>query len=159
MKTIIIYSTKYGCAGELAYLIQKELKGECKIVNVMKSSVPPLNDYDTVILGGSLYIGRIQKQLKKYVNEHLDTLLTKKVGLFLSAGDPKAAENEVVRKNVFPKALIEHAVAFDVLGYAYKFDKMGFFDRFIVKRVAGLSENVTEYYENRIKAFAEALTR
>ncbi|MEG6571784.1 flavodoxin domain-containing protein [[Clostridium] cellulosi] len=147
MKTIIIYSTKYGCAGELAYLIQKELKGECKIVNVMKSSVPPLNDYDTVILGGSLYIGRIQKQLKKYVNEHLDTLLTKKVGLFLSAGDPKAAENEVVRKNVFPKA------------HAYKFDKMGFFDRFIVKRVAGLSENVTEYYENRIKAFAEALTR
>lgn len=159
MKSIIIYSTKYGCTEELASLIQKELSGECKLVNIMKSSVPALDDYDTVILGGSIYIGKIQKQLTKYMEEHLDTLLTKKIGLFLSAGDSKAAENEVVRENNFPKALIEYAAAFDVLGYAYKFDKMRFFDRFIVKKVAGVSESVNEYYEDRIKAFAESLNR
>lgn len=159
MKSLIIYSTKYGCAGKLAALIKKELNGECELVNIMKSSVPALDDYDTVILGGSVYIGRIQKQLTDYAKEHLDTLLTKKVGLFLSAGDAKAAENEAVRENAFPKALIDHAVTFDVLGYAYDIDKMSFFDRLILRMVKKLSGSVSEYYEDRIKAFADALNR
>lgn len=62
MKTIIIYTTKYGCAEKAAYLLRSKLGEGTEAVNLMHAKEPLLDKYDTVILGGSIYFGKIQKK-------------------------------------------------------------------------------------------------
>ncbi|MFZ5639495.1 MAG: flavodoxin domain-containing protein [Bacillota bacterium] len=87
MRSLIIYATKYGCAEKAATILKSKMNGDVFLVNVMKEKVPGLDQYDNVILGGSIYIGKIQKALIKYIKSNLPSLLQKRVGLFICAGD------------------------------------------------------------------------
>ena len=157
MKNIIIYGTRYGSAGQAAKLIQKELGGDCTLVNIMTESVPPLDTFDTVILGGSIYIGKVQKELTAFIGKNLNLLLSKKVGLFLCAGAPKQEDRDKELQGAFPPELLAHAAAKDVLGFAFAFEKMRFFDRLIMKKIKGDAVSASEYSEERILLFAKAL--
>ncbi|MDP4121395.1 MAG: flavodoxin domain-containing protein, partial [Bacillota bacterium] len=113
--------------------------------------------YDAVILGGSVYAGMVQKQLKEYVKANLPQLLSKKIGLFLCAAN---SDKEQIKKEMefaFPSELLSHSLVQDVLGYAYSFEKMKFLDKFILKKVKGDDKSAAEYYDDRIEKFAEAV--
>ncbi|WP_100488381.1 flavodoxin domain-containing protein [Sporolactobacillus pectinivorans] len=157
MKKILIYATKYGSTAEVAQRLNAALEEKGDLFNVMTDSVPPLDSYETVILGGSIYMGRVQKKLSAYINDHLKELLTKNIALFLCAGHPdeKTRENEL--KNSFSEALYRRAVAKDILGYAIDFEKMHFFDRLIMSKVKGDRISTAEYFDDRIAAFSKAL--
>lgn len=157
MKSIIIYATRYGSVAKAAELIQKELGNDCKLVNVMIESVPPLDPFDTIILGGSIYIGKVQKELNVFVKANLKQLLSKKVGLFLCAGAPKQEDRDKELQGAFPPELFAHAAAKNVLGYAFTFEKMRFFDRLIMKKIKGDAVSTSEYFDNRISSFAKTL--
>lgn len=158
MKSIIIYATRYGCAAEVARRIQKGLESDCTLVNIMTEKAPPLDSFDTVILGGSIYIGKVQKELTSFVNENLKQLLSKKIGLFLCAGTPKQADRDKELQGAFPSELLTHAAAKDVLGYAFTFEKIRFFDRLIMKKIKGDAISTSEYYDKRISLFVKALS-
>jgi menaquinone-dependent protoporphyrinogen oxidase len=157
LKSIIIYATKYGFTEKVALRIQKELGEECQISNILKDGATDLVDYDTVILGGSIYIGRVQKQLTEYISGHKNELLNKKIGLYLCAGSPKEDDRITELRTAFSKELLDCAAAADVLGYAFDFDKMGFFDKLIMKKIKGDANSIEEFYDVKIKAFTEKL--
>lgn len=157
MKTILIYATKYGCTFEVAKRVQEQLGEEVRLCNIQKESVPSLESFDTVVLGGSIYIGMMQKQLKEFAASHLDELLHKNVGLFICAGEANAENRTKELSANFPEALLGHAAAKDVLGCAFQFDKMKLLDRIIMKKIKGDDHSVTEYYDDRIALFANAL--
>lgn len=157
MKSIIIYATKYGSTEEAANRIKTELGADTQLCNIQKESIPVLDAYDTVILGGSVYIGMIQKQIKEYCNSHLSELLDKKVGLFLCAGEQKEdAQLKEIQTN-FPETLFQHAAAKEVLGYAFPFEKMKFLDKLVMKKMKGDSVSTAEYYDDRISRFVRSL--
>ncbi|TGA97627.1 flavodoxin [Sporolactobacillus shoreae] len=157
MKKIIIYATKYGSTAEVAQRLKKVMGQDCELFNVMKDNVPPLDSYETVILGGSIYMGRIQKKLSHYITGHLEELLTKKTALFLCAGHPDEKTRQDELKNNYPESLYKKAIAKDVLGYALNYEKMGFLDRMILSKVTGNKVSTDEFYDDRIDAFAKAL--
>ena len=157
MKTIIIYATKYGSTAEVAKRIKTELDEEAHLCNILTDHIPQLDAYDTVILGGSIYIGRVQKQITEYVNNHLKELLRKNIGLFLCAGEQKEDARLKELQSAFPEVLFQHAVAKEVLGYAYSFEKMKFFDKLIMKKMKGDSISTSEFYDSRIALFAKSL--
>ena len=159
MKSIIIYATKYGGTAEVAKRIKTELGEETLLCNIMTDSVPSLDAYDTVILGGSIYIGRVQKQIAEYSNSHLKELLNKNVGLFLCAGEQKEDARLKELQTNFPEALFQHATAKEVLGYAFSFEKMKFFDKLIMKKMKGDSISTAEFSDDRIALFAKSLKR
>ena len=65
MSTLIAYATKYGftkiCAQELA----KKLDENADICD-LNSEKPDLTKYDTVIIGGSIYAGKIRKPVADF---------------------------------------------------------------------------------------------
>lgn len=157
MKSIITYATKYGSTEEVAKRIKAELDEGTQLCNILTETVPPLDGYDTVILGGSIYMGRVQKQITEYCNSHLQELLKKNVGLFLCAGTPKEEDQQKELQMNFSETLLQHAAAKGVLGYAFSFEKMKFMDRFITKKIKGDSNSVAEYSDERISQFAKLL--
>lgn len=158
MKCIIIYATRYSSAAKVAELIQKGLESECTLVNIMTEKAPPLDSFDTVILGGSIYIGKVQKELTSFMSANLQQLLSKNVGLFLCAGAPKQEDRDKELQGAFAPELLAHAAANDVLGYAFDFEKMRFFDRMIMKKIKGDSISTSEFFDKRIAQFVKALS-
>lgn len=157
MKTIIIYTTKYGFSRVLAEHLQEKLAGEIHLADA-KGPVPGLEPYDTVILGGSVYMGRIQKAMTAYIREHLQELLGKNIGLYLSAGITDGAVEEQELRAAFGTELINHAAAKDVLGYCFDFSKMNFLERCMVKAKGKGTENERVLREERMEQFVHMLS-
>ncbi|MFA9378957.1 MAG: flavodoxin domain-containing protein [Lachnotalea sp.] len=158
MKSIIIYATRYGTTAEVAKRIQKELGDNCTIVNIITENVPSLDTFDNLILGGSIYIGKVQKKLTLFVMANLKQLLTKKVGLYLCAGAQMQEELDKELLAAFPQELLDHAIIKGLLGCAYTFEKMRFFDRLIMKKIIGNTVSTAKYYDDRIASFAQIFT-
>lgn len=158
MKSIIIYSTKYGCTEKTANMLKSYLNGDVQLVNIMKDSVPSLEEYDNVILGGSIYIGKIQKKLINYITENLPSLMKKRVGLFICAGNPQPEERVKELVSAFPSELYNHAIVKEALGYEICFRKLNFIDKKIMAMVKGNKEDSSELSEEKVKKFAGAMS-
>lgn len=160
MKTIIIYSTKYGSVEKAAKMLKSELKGEVILVNIMKEKVPSIDEYDNVILGGSMYYFRIQGKLKSYMVKNLSSILKKRIGLFICAGaTPNSEDGKKEITASFPPELYNHAICKDLLGYEYNFSKMNFFERMIFAKIGnGDKSNKSEFYQKRIENFTREMS-
>jgi menaquinone-dependent protoporphyrinogen oxidase len=156
-KKIIIYTTKYGFVTKVATTLKAKLGGEVELVNLMKAQAPSLQDYDTVILGGSIYFGKVQKKLAAYVRDAMPELAGKKVGLFVCAGVPDPETKRKELEQAFPPELMKQAVCKDILGDEIVYEKLSFLDKFITRRISGSTAGQSHFEENRIEAFAQAL--
>ena len=151
MKTLIIYATRYGSAETCANLLKEKLTGDVQVVNIKTDPVPELQECEQVILGGSIYMGRIQKELKAFSEQHLKILLTKKIGLFVCAGEENEQYNEL--KAAFPPQLYEHAAAKDVFGYAIDLDKVTWLERQML-RLKGTKSSSSHLLHGNIEKLA-----
>lgn len=157
MKSIIIYSTKYGSVEKAAKTLKSKMSGEVLLVNVIKETVPSLDEYDNVILGGSIYMGKTQKELTNYISKNLPLLMNKRIGLFICAGlpDPQARAKELA--SAFPPELYDHAVCKEILGHEINYEKINFFDKMVMKAVKGDKNSSSQFYEDKIDNFAKAI--
>jgi menaquinone-dependent protoporphyrinogen oxidase len=157
MKSIVIYATKYGTAEKAAKMLKEKLQGEVALVNIMKEKSPSFKEYDNVILGGSIYVGKIQKELTNYMKSNLSELMKKRVGLFICAAlnEPEKLTQEL--NDAFPEELRSAAVAKEAFGYKFSFEKMNFFDKMATKAIVGIKSNVSELNAGAVESFAKAM--
>lgn len=84
MKSLIIYKSKHGTTEKVANYIKDHMPGETSLLHLDKyTQKVSLKDYDTVIIGGSIYMGKIQDRIKAFCKEHEEELLKKHLGLFI----------------------------------------------------------------------------
>lgn len=77
MNTLIVYASKYGCTEKCAKLLSKELYGEVDIINVKRMRDIDISKYEKIIIGGSIYIGKIQKGVTQFCSKNLHKLKEK----------------------------------------------------------------------------------
>ncbi|WP_017756691.1 flavodoxin domain-containing protein [Calidifontibacillus oryziterrae] len=157
MNTIIIYASKHGTAKKSVERLEEKASASIHSFHVKVDKIPSLEGYDTVIIGGSIYLGKVQKELMKYTNDHLDELLTKKVGLFLCAGHPDEQQLGKELHDAFPEALLNHATVKEIFGHEFDLSKLNFIEKFIVKKIVGITESQFALSEEKIDNFAEQL--
>jgi menaquinone-dependent protoporphyrinogen oxidase len=156
MKTIIIYSTKYGSVAKAAEKLKKELNGEVVIADVKTN--PDFSGFDKVILAGSVYVGKVQKSMRDFVSQRLSDLREKDIGLFICAGDRKEENISSYIAKSFTQELHDKAIAKANLGYEYDLKKFSFFDRLIV-RIVGVKKSEYVFFEDKIKDFAGLINK
>lgn len=156
MKSVIIYATKYGCTEKAANILKQKMSGDVILVNIMQEKISSLEGYDIVILGGSIYIGKIQKKLTEYITNNLTEILKKKVGLFICAGQKEDIRLKEL-ETAFPTELYNQAVVKDIFGYEFDFEKLNFLDRLIVRKVSGITESKFELSSEAIERFAKLM--
>jgi len=157
MKTLIIFGTKYGTAEKCSRILKDKLQGEVKIVNVKKDSIPDLSSFGNVIIGGSIYAGRIQKEIKNFCLSNLNGLKGKSVGLFIcgmNEKDPIAQFN-----NYFPEELINNAAAKEYFGGEVILKKMNFLERFIMKKIGKTDKDISKISEDGINKLADTMNK
>jgi len=154
MKTLILYATKYGAAREIAKRIAEKTDGAV-IHDLKEGKIPDLAEFDCVIIGSSIYIGKIRKEARAFIAANVDALCRKKVGLFISGSEPQSAEACI--KSNFPDKLLNHAKAAAFLGGIFDPQKIGSFDRFLLRMAKINSGYLNTISDEDIKGFAEAL--
>ncbi len=156
MKTLIVYGTKYGCTEECAVRLKKEIAGEVDLYNVRGAKDINLSDYNSIIIGGSIYMGKIQKEVSEFCSKQLDVLKNKKVGLFICCmRDGDVAKEEL--NNAFPKELIDNAIVRESFGGEFIFKKMNFMDKLIVKKVSKIDKDTSSISVDSINRFAKLM--
>ncbi len=156
MKTLIAYGTKYGCTKKIASLLSEKLSGEVDLFDLSDKGLD-LSVYDTVIIGGPLYAGRVPKHVSGFCKENTAALKGKRLGFFLCGmGDEETADKSF--EPSFTADLISSAVSTAYLGGAYDFSKMNFPERFIVKKISGCDQSQIRILEENIARFAEKMS-
>ena len=154
MRTLILYASKYGFTADCANLLCEKLSGEVIVLDIESLKQPvSLPDYDRVILGSSVYVGKISKELREFSMKNLDELLGKEIGLFLCCALTENVDKFL--KNNFPPKLLHHAIVIKTFGSDARLDKMSFIDKKIIETVAKgdfsgfkvLDENISKFVE------------
>ncbi|MBV1758053.1 MAG: flavodoxin domain-containing protein [Dethiosulfatibacter sp.] len=154
MKTLIAYASKYGCTEKCAKLLEKELNGDVTLLNLKKNSSADLNAYDNIIIGGAIYISKIQKEVTEFCKSNLDGLSQKNIGLFICGMQEKEVIATELNSN-YPPELLEIAVAKDCFGGEFILEKMNFLEKTIVKKVSKTTASKSEIDEDAIRHFAQ----
>ena len=158
MKTLIIYGSNHGCAKKCAELLKENLKGEVDIVDIRKDITLDLNNYDKVVIGGSIYMGKIQKEIEEVCESYCDNLKEKKLGLFICCMNEENVEKQI--KDNFPEKLILSAKVQGYFGGAFNFKDMNFFERFIIRKVFKSLANTNDKFKGiDMKKFVDMIER
>jgi menaquinone-dependent protoporphyrinogen oxidase len=134
VNTIIIYATKHGSTEDCASKLSKKLKGNVELCNLKAGTAPDLAKYDKIIIGGSIYGGRVQKEISEFCLQNLNVLKDKKVGLFICCMFKNNAETQL--NAAFPQELFNSAVARAPFGGEMRFSDMSFAEKLITKMVS-----------------------
>jgi|GEM_PF-293494 menaquinone-dependent protoporphyrinogen oxidase len=156
MKTLIIYATTHGCTQSCAEKLKAQLAGEVDLVNLKGSGKIKVDDYDRVMVGGSIHAGKIQGRVSRFCTDNLASLLKKKTGLFLCCME-KGEKAQKQFEDAFPAELRRHASASGLFGGGFDFSRMNWIEKAIIKKVAHVTESVSNTDKEAIARFAREM--
>jgi len=143
MKTLIVYASSHGTTEKIANIIREKLDGTTvQTINLKSKTKIDLSNYQTIIIGGSIHAGSIQGELKSFIKENTITLMEKKVALYLCCMNEKEEQNEF--NNNYPELIRTHSTYNAIVGGEYIFERMNFIERFLVRKIAGVSKTISK---------------
>lgn len=156
MNTLIVYATKYGCAKKCAEIMSKELNGKVETIDLKKVKDIDLSQYQNIIIGGSIYMGRIQKEVTGFCSNNLEKLKEKHIGLYICGMQEGEAAITEISQNFSPE-LLNIAVVKESFGGEFVLDKMNFMEKLIVKKVAKVTSNTSNLNEDVLHKFTQKM--
>jgi len=155
MKAAIIYVSKHGATEKVASSIAEKLSGELFSLN--KNPNPDISGFETVILGSSIYAGQASGKMKAFCKANESVLLQKKIGLFVCGMQPDKEQRDKELKDAYSEALHEKSIASGFLGGEFSFEKMNFFERLIIKKIAKTTESVQQIDWDAVDDFVKKI--
>lgn len=154
--TLIIYSSNHGTVDKCARELFKLTEGKVDICNPSKrETLPDLSKYNAVIVGGAIHEGKIEEVISAFCAEHLDLLLTKRLGLFISCVH-KGEEAERQLEAAFPEKLRQYAVVCDYFGG--EVSQLNLWERIVTTQMMEKEELEVELSKQKIRRFAKLMS-
>lgn len=134
MKTLIAYASKYGATRDCALRLAEKFGPDADVVDLNAGAAPDLDGYDRVILGSPMYMGRIQKSVKRLCKDRLEQLMARPFAFFMCGLSDKS-EVRVHLSKQLPAKLLDHACAIQNFGGDLRLENAGFMDRFVMEKM------------------------
>lgn len=155
--TLIVYASRHGDAEKCARDIFDLIDGKVDICDLSnRESFPDTSTYDTVIIGSSIYHGKIPESVSNFCRVNLDILTQKRLGLFITCPDSgERAEKKL--QEAYPPELFNSAIISDYFGG--EIDPSGFsiLERIITNRLSGPRESSIPVFREKIEKFAKKM--
>ncbi len=132
MKVLIAYRSKYGATETCAHALAERIKAETALADLRIRHTPDVHAFDVVLIGGSIYGGRIQREVTSFCERRGELLLQRRTGLFLCC----LSQGEHAREQLqaaFPEWLSAHAFACSLFGGDLRYDRLTLLDRLLVR--------------------------
>jgi len=155
MSYLLVYMSHHGTTQKIASQIAEELGSGVMSVNLGESDAPDLASFSTIIIGGSIHMGLLQKKIISFCEQNMESLLGKRLGLFLCFMNKAEGQQEFDK--VYPLELREHALAKGLFGGELLLEKMNFVEKMVVRTVKAVKKSVSEIEEDEVAAFIETM--
>ena len=133
LRIAVIYASVGGTTRECAELLKRELKMHDVELFDMSGKEPTLSEYDMVVIGFPIRMGKMMKKARNYIKTHFDELMRCRVAYYICCGFVDCFE-EYAEKTI-PELLRARAVTVDCLGGSLEPSRFKGFDRLVVKAV------------------------
>lgn len=154
MKTAIVYATSHGTTEKVANMIVNSIT-DAEPFNISINKKVDLTQYQQVIIGGSIHAGSIQRKVKNFCQQNITQLLKMRVGLFICAMNEPEFEKEL--NSAFPEIIRNHAISKKVVGGEFIIEKMNFIEKFLVKKISGVTQTTSKLDSNKIKELVDEM--
>ena len=133
MKIAIVYATVGGTTKECASLLAKELKNqEVELFEIGKNE-PNIEDFDVVVVGFPIMMGKAEKSARKYIKKHKSELEGIKTAYYICCGFVDCLEDYA--QKTIPATLRESAIDVTCLGGSLDPRRFKGINKFVVKSV------------------------
>jgi len=137
MKIALIYTTKHGTTQKIAdYIVQNLSSNDVILYNLANHPNIDFSLYNTVIVGGSIHAGSLDRLIRSFLRKNTVALLQKPLALFMCGMNKSELEQEF--NNGFPEVLRHHAFSKQLVGGELIFEKMNFVERWMTKKITGI---------------------
>jgi menaquinone-dependent protoporphyrinogen oxidase len=159
LKVIVLYDSKRGSTEECALRLSHDLNCDAKKVRVkidMKDY--DLDNYDHIIIGTPLYMGRPLKSISHFVKQKHDLLKNKSVSFFICGiGDP----DEMIEsfKNHLHSDIVESSTIIKHFGGELHPDKANFIMKSIMEQMLKDPKIQATIDEDEINVFIKDIRR
>lgn len=156
--TLIVFASDHGTVDKCARELFRLIDGKVDICNLSeREMVPDLTKYDSVIVGGSIHSGKIQEEISRFCERHLDELAVKRLGLFINC----LLTGEMARKQLedaFPEKLRLRAIVLDYFGGEANELKMTVWERIVTTQMIEKDDLMVELSKEKIQRFARLMS-
>ena len=169
MNILIVYASKNGVSKKAAEHLARELLSSHNVaVYSINDSPPSPIDFDVIVLGGSIYMTKLNKKLKAYLKKHIEEISNMPSAFFFCCGIIRDWED--YKATELPTK-IRFSLGIECFGGELKPDKLKGIDKLIVKAMrqkiltqdpdlansSGLE--LPEFMPENISALAERIRR
>jgi len=155
MKTLVVFSGKYGTTGMFAYRLAQAFGEESQSMDLRDSNAIDWNHWDAVVIGGGIYIGKVRKEVKVFCKRFARELEKCALGLFLCAGEKEPEQiRQLFEKKFSPAFLAKTRVKMRFPGGQVLNEKAGFIYRSFFPKMPKVTE---EEIEELIHSFVEQM--
>jgi menaquinone-dependent protoporphyrinogen oxidase len=168
-KALIVYGTRYGATANTSEVIADTLRQvgyEVRIANAKKDKVQSISEFDLIIVGSGIQMGKWTKEPEEFLKKYQTELSTKKLALFvscgganpLSEGEKKNKEFDDAKRKYLEDKSVEYKVnpvALGFFGGCYDFNQMSWFFKKTLSAIkpklesAGYKESKAGVYDLR----------
>ena len=156
-RVLVLYGSSEGQTAKVARAIAARLTADAIDAELVRAGAadPKPDDYDGVIVAGSIHAGGYQRPVARWVRAHLGGLESRPtafVSVCLSILSKKPKERD--EANAMPRRFVDrlgwHPTAIKIVAGALPYTKYNFFTRWLMKRIvtsAGGDTDTSRDYE------------
>lgn len=153
MKTLIIYTTKYGITKKYAHWIQEEIK-DSQVYNIANFNVQEIDNFDNVVIGSNTYLGKLTAL--EFIENNWEKLKTKNIYLFSVGFFPPKSSESIKTYESIPE-YIRQKVQYIKLPGIINAEELEFFDKLIVSGVDTEDKEIKKSNINPIVEYIKSL--
>lgn len=165
MKTLILYSSRYGTTKNCAENLKEILKGNTVIAEINSNVKMNMNKYDNIIIGASVYDGKIAKEVLEFLKDYKGMMQVKNSGVYLCSLDQRK-EEKYFKKNI-SKDILKVIGVMSHFGGEAKYGNMKFTEKIKVKSLTkslnnseiNIKEDFSMLNGQAMKRFAANITK
>lgn len=138
MDTVIVYGTNFGTSLKVAQILGEQIAGAVELVDIKNINNIDLDTVEKLIIGCGIKIGKIPNEVKHWLEEEQDKILTKEIFIYMCAGEKEEKKIEDLFNTNFPSPILKKSRYTTCVGGEVDLNKVGFFMRVlfsIVKRI------------------------
>jgi len=155
MNTLIVYASKHGATERAAKKLSEKLSGNVDCFNLKKNIPESLDGYERVVLGTSVYAGKLHKEFVDFIEINEHKLKEKEYAFFVCCGFEEKAE-AYLRENISDE-FVDKALFVRYFGQEIVWKNMKFYERAALKMVAKVKDDIHDIRERDIEEAADVL--
>jgi menaquinone-dependent protoporphyrinogen oxidase len=157
MKKLIVYGTRTGTTENCAMKIKADMDfQDVEVMNLKAGNRPDLSNYDTVIIGTPIYMGKINGKVKSFLLKNHDVLMQKNIHFFVCGLAHGAEGVELFRKQI-SEDLFNHAIQVRQLGSEIHPERLNPLYRVIINKIVESEKPVIGLLDTEIDEFSKGI--